>query len=398
MANILLNALAATAGGGLTYLRNVLPRLAEQTAHRFIVLLPEPSRFPALPLASAVALEVPEAGQGLIARLQWEQWHLRRYLREREIALLVALGNFALLRSPVPQLLFNRNALYFTPAFDRDLWQRGCYADLLLHKLKSSLARLSIRQATVNVTPTKAFAQQIQAAGFAETPFEVLPFGFDPTIFTAAAEQPLSAALAAQFKPHSVRLLFVSHYNYFRNFETLLRALPLLKRDLAARTGQGLQLVLTTKLQAGAHYGGYDATRAAQLIETLGLADDLVMLGAVPYEQLHQLYRACELVVCPSYAESFGHPLLEALASGVPVVAANLPVHREVGGDAALYFDVFDAADLAAQCLRVLSDAPLQAQLRERGLARSRAYSWDAHCQQLLALIERQLSATAQKV
>ena len=113
------------------------------------------------------------------------------------------------------------------------------------------------------------------------------------------------------------------------------------------------------------------------------------MLGSVPYDKLHQLYRLCDVCVCPSYAESFGHPLVEAMALGVPVVAADLPVHREVCAEAAAYFEVFDEHALAAQCVRVLTERPLSESLRAQGLCRSQAFSWDEHCRQLVALIRR---------
>lgn len=389
MATILLNALAATAGGGLTYLRNVLPRLAKQAgAHRFIVLVPDLSVAPKLPESASLSVETIPAGGGLLGRLWWEQWHLRKFVRTRGVDVLVALGNFALLNSPVPQILLNRNALYFSPQFSADLWRRGARRAWLMHQFKSQLARLSIRQADCNVTPTTAFAKQMQAAGFAQTRFEVIPFGFDAALFTANP-QPLPPSLTAKLKPGCLRVLYVSHYNYFRNFETLLRAWPLIKAQMRARAGKETQLVLTTDLKRGAVYGGYDATAAAELIEQLGIGDDIAMLGSVPYEQLHALYRACNVFVCPSYAESFGHPLVEALASGLPVVAANLPVHREVCGEAAIYFNVFNERSLAAQCVHTLREPALQTQLRNRGLRRSHNFSWDAHCQHLLQLIQR---------
>src|SRR5215510_6476929 len=113
------------------------------------------------------------------------------------------------------------------------------------------------------------------------------------------------------------------------------------------------------------------------------------MLGSVPYDRLHHLHRFCDLSVCPSYAESFGHPLLEAMGMGLPVVSADLPVHREICGDAALYFDVFDENSLAAQCTRVLTDPRLRDELRVRGLDRLRLFSWDEHVRSLAVLIDR---------
>src|SRR5262249_32659537 len=146
------------------------------------------------------------------------------------------------------------------------------------------------------------------------------------------------------------RLLFVSHYNYYRNFETLIHALPIIKQKIAEFEGKKVRLVLTTDIKRGAVYGGYDGTPPSRLNHDLGVRDDIAMLGAVEYAKLSQVYRACDVFVCPSYSESFGHTLLEAMASRLPVVSADRPVHREVCGSAAVYFDTFSEKDLAEKC------------------------------------------------
>ncbi len=392
MVNVLLNALASTAGGGLTYLQNVLPRLGQSEGDYHYWLLAPPEQLDSYRCFASDCLKIETIStfNRILARMWWEQTGLRHFVKARQIDVLISLGNFALFASSVPQILFNRNALYFSPYFEADLRQRGCYGDLLSHQLKSRLARLSISQAQINVTPTAAFAQAIQTAGFPHKEFSIIPFGFDITSFVANQES-LPEAQLAQLKhaPDCLRILYVSHYNYYRNFETLLGALPLIKRAVQEHIGKSVQLVLTTDLQHGAVYGGYDATAAAELIERLGVRADIAMLGNVPYDKLHQLYRLCDAFICPSYAESFGHPLVEAMAMRVPVVAADLPVHREVCADAAVYFEVFDERALAAQCVRVLTEQPLRETLRERGLRRSQEFSWDEHCRQLADLIRR---------
>src|SRR5262249_52478097 len=207
------------------------------------------------------------------------------------------------------------------------------YGELVANRLKSWFAQASMRQAEGNVVPTRAFGEHIRRSlGRAAPEFEVMPFGFDREIFSGNGEM-LDDSQLAELKTDRqlFRLLLVSHYNYFRNFETVIKALPVVKKEAGSR-GREVQLVLTTKLHQGAVYGGYDATRASDLVDALGVRKEIAMLGSVSYEKLHDLYRRCDAVVCPSYAESFGHPLLEAMASGLPVLAADLDVHREVCG------------------------------------------------------------------
>jgi len=393
MFRVLINALASTAGGGVTYLRNVLPRLERYDKQNlYFVLAPPESVSDYADFGSKrVIIGTVATRGGAIGRMLWEQTRLHSFIKSRQIDALVSLGNFALLGSRVPQILFNRNDLYFSPEFERDLKSRKLYGAIVGHRVKSWIAKASIKHAEINVTPTLAFANRIRAHnGMLNASFEALHFGFDPNIFTAC-DEPLPEWQITRLRPNEncLRLLFVSHYNYYRNFETLIHALPAIKRKIGEIAGKKVLLALTTDIKRGAVYGGYDATAAADLIDELGVREDIAMLGAVDYAKLHQVYRVCNVFVCPSYSESFGHTLLEAMASGLPVVSADREVHREVCGNAALYFDTFNEKDLAEKCVLMLLDRELRAEFMERGFERSTMFSWDAHVGRLVKLIER---------
>ncbi len=98
-------------------------------------------------------------------------------------------------------------------------------------------------------------------------------------------------------------------------------------------------------------------------------------LGDVPEEHLPGLYAGAEALVMPSLYEGFGLPVIEAMASGTPVVAADRAALPETAGGAALLFDP-DDADAAAAALTGVLDAP--GDLRARGLERARSFTWPA--------------------
>ena len=79
----------------------------------------------------------------------------------------------------------------------------------------------------------------------------------------------------------------------------------------------------------------------------------------------------------PSVYEGFGLTVLEAMGRGCPVVCSNAASLPEVAGDAALLFDPGDEEALATAMLRVLSEDGLRRELRERGLARAREFTWE---------------------
>jgi glycosyltransferase involved in cell wall biosynthesis len=103
----------------------------------------------------------------------------------------------------------------------------------------------------------------------------------------------------------------------------------------------------------------------------------VIHLDYLDSARLASVYRGAELFVFPSIYEGFGFPLGEAMAHGVPAIAARSSSLPEIGGDAALYFDPHDARELARQIERVLGDAALRADLIARGHRRASELRWD---------------------
>ena len=87
--------------------------------------------------------------------------------------------------------------------------------------------------------------------------------------------------------------------------------------------GKKVKLFLTCRLSSGENPGSYRAEAASSLVNSLRSSESVVELGTVPYRSLHHFYRACHVYVTPAYAESFAHPLVELMSSGLPVVASD---------------------------------------------------------------------------
>jgi glycosyltransferase involved in cell wall biosynthesis len=385
MMHLFLNGLAASAGGGLTYLRNVLPHLSTRadvkvTAAVHPDLRPE---FKDLPRVSLLEFDLVN---GPVGRFWQEQTSLPALIRQSGADVLVSAGNFALRKSPVPQILLSRNSLYTSVDFFEDLRNRREYKLWAETRIKGALARKSTFWADRTVAPTEAFGQELrrwtgQAAIAIHHGFDREAFFRDHTPLDDAVQRKLQSQLEPD--NDTIRLLYVSHYNYYRNFETLFRALPLLRERLG---GRKVKLFLTCKLHSQQNPGSYRAEAAASLVARLGIADHVMELGAIPYSLLYQVYRACNIYVTPAYAESFAHPLVEAMASGLPIVAADTGVHREISQDAALYFSRFSPQELAERVCQLAASNQLARQIADRGLERSRQFSWSRHVDELLNL------------
>ena len=112
-------------------------------------------------------------------------------------------------------------------------------------------------------------------------------------------------------------------------------------------------------------------------------------LDYVKPAQLATAYRNADVFVFPSIYEGFGFPVLEAMAHGVPVIAARSSSLPEIGGEAALYFDPGDRESLVTQLKRVLSDETLRQEMIERGRARAAEFRWDRTAERTLEVFRR---------
>ncbi len=387
--HLFLNGLAASAGGGLTYLRSVLPHLSRRADVRVTAAVHPRLRQEFRTLPNLSLLEI-KPSSGAVGRFWQEQTSLPALIHQSGADVLVSAGNFALRKSPVPQILLSRNSLYTSAEFSRDLRRRGEYGLWLETMAKGRLARRSILWADCTVAPSEAFAQELRrwtgrGVIAIHHGFDQEAFFRDQTPLDATVQQKLKADPAFALAPdaNTLRLLYVSHYNYYRNFETLFRALPLLRERLG---GRKLKLFLTCRLRSEDNPGTYRAQAASALVAQLGMTESVVELGTTPYSLLHHVYRACDIYVTPAYAESFAHPLVEAMASGLPVVATDSGVHREICEDAALYFGQFSPQELAERIGQIATASDLSRTLSDHGLKRSRAFSWSRHVDELLAL------------
>jgi glycosyltransferase involved in cell wall biosynthesis len=255
--------------------------------------------------------------------------------------------------------------------------------------LKRILAIRSLAWAECTVAPSEAFAKELRKLTPANV--QAIHHGFNREGFFRD-QRPLPPEIQTKLDAagQSVRLLFVSHYNYYRNFETLFRAIPILQQKLGPRQ---IRLFLTCNLATDKNPGTYRADKAAALVRQLKISEDVEELGAVPYALLHQLYRSCDIYVTAAYAETFAHPLVEAMASGLPIVASDLDVHREVCGEAALYFPRFSPDQLASQILKIVGSKTARESLAAKALARSQHFSWQSHVDQVLALAHSLLAS-----
>ncbi len=171
--------------------------------------------------------------------------------------------------------------------------------------------------------------------------------------------------------------LYVGRLEKKKNTPALVEAFSIFKESYAA---DGAHLVLI-----GNAGFGYDEVK--YIIEEYNLGRSVIMPGWVAEEDLPAIFSSALAFIFPTLHEGFGIPALQAMACGVPVVMSDLPVLREIGDDAALYFNPRDKMALAAALAKIFEDSALRQDLVTRGLARSQQFSWERSAQETLAVL-----------
>lgn len=232
---------------------------------------------------------------------------------------------------------------------------------LLQRLYLTTQTRRSCRQARRVVTISESGREDVHR--FFKVPRQqidvVLP-GVDDVFYPRPASE-----VEAFRRQHHLPERFVLHVGTLqprKNIPTLIKAMARMRRS-------DLPLVLV-----GGKGWFYDEIFAQ--VERLGLQERVRFAGYVPDEALPLWYNAASLLVFPSIYEGFGIPIIEAMACGTPVIAADTSAVPEAAGDAALLFPPENVDALVSQTLAVLDNREQAATMRQRGLEQAAKFSW----------------------
>ena len=372
---ILIDGSMARGGGGFTYLVNILPQLSSLAPNdRFRVLLRNQRLANSIPSLPNVEVQLlPDVGWP--QRMRFTYAALPRIIESWNTDLYFSAGETAPLRASCPMIASFRNPIIYT---DLDLgvsWKQR-----LRLRLLREISRVSARACDRIMFVSEDSAGWIGDS--VNVPLDkrrVVHHGID----VAGWARPKGRAVSPPY-PHSYILSVSSVYTH-KNYVRLIDAYA----SLGHRRDQIPDLVILGDVQHPGYLAEMQQARAAAGEE---LAERIHIVGEVPYADVKAYYAGASLFVFPSYLESFGHPLLEAMASGLPTVAADIAVFREIAGDAAFYADPYKVDAIAGALEEALFLPRARETLIKRGNERVREFGWDATARRLSALFDEVLS------
>jgi glycosyltransferase involved in cell wall biosynthesis len=348
-------------GGGAAYLLNAIPFFLKSEAVAFHFFCNRAMK----PILESKLIQSNIMYTSELSAKWWIVGLIERYFFSKRILKkispdIVIFMNQISFKTKIPSLLFLRNALYY-PAKRQD------YAVPLTLYLKlhcifyRALTRTYINKATGLIFSSHAFSKIVcDYYGHSKNYF-IAPFGLNDV---RSKEQ------VHRFSEKSTLLLFLQ-YNIYKGLDIAVHAMQILKAKQYP-----VKLLVTDDITG---HTDYVAREIKHFIAMNNLQNSVSMVGHKTQDELKEIYKKSDIFLFPSYVESFGQGLIEAMANGLPCIASDLAVFKEIAEDSICYCKVGDPVTLAEQVVRLIDDPAFRNGLVNKSLKKSEAYSWESH-------------------
>jgi glycosyltransferase involved in cell wall biosynthesis len=367
---VLVHAVAAKMGGALRQLKGLLSALSKLDNEReyfflvnSLINLPQVSE-------NIKLIRSPLHGETFINRIIFDQLKVPRIAKRYEPDVIISLLNFGPLKPEAKQIVFERNPVYFCPSY---LSEAG-----LKTRTNASLRRLLIKKtidaSELVIVPTRSMGQMIRDY-FPEIPadkFRVIHHGIDFSFFPEGEE--VKKEMGAE-----INLLYATLPAPHKGYPILFNGVASLVKG-----GTQIKLILTMDEKSWPK----QTAEYKKMIKDLGIEEKVEFIGSIPQQSMKETYRKADIFIYPSLCESFGFPGVEAMAMGLPIVAADTPVFRELLSPSALFYPPKDGDALAERVRELIKNEQLRKRLSKKGREKARGFSFERQASELIELIE----------
>lgn len=329
-------------------------------------------------VSNRVVFEHTDCGNSGRSRLRWVNNLIPKRLEEIKADVLFAFSNIAPSRSGVPQVVFCHQAYAF---FSDALSTLPLLKQLHMLFMRYQILR-GARASQALIVQTDAMLKRILEIEPALVGrVHVIPSGYR----TAPAVTKLSPAIKSLIDCASrPRLIYVSHPGRNKNHLALIRAMSIILKTFPSAS---MLLTLDKQRMSDPLYQSV-VDKLLHEAEALGVNERLVWLGILNPDEVDYALRSSDLMVFPSLAESFGLGLVEAMAAGCPVAAADLPYAHDVCGGAAVYFLPRNPENIAEVVVRTCSDPTSREKLRGAAAQQQERYSYRKIAEEFACVLE----------
>ena len=353
-----------------TVLENLLPELFESyEEHEWIIFLDKKDKKFDFPFTQKnITIQYVWAESNMLSNV----FVLPRYSKKLNTDIMVYQTFPSFKRSP-PSIAFIHDVLF------RDFPQFFTWKEKLYFKALSLLSK----KATRLIATSEFVANDLIKYDYAKnrTHIDIVPLGVSKQYkLLENHDQNRVKKIKDKYSLPDEFVLYVGRLNTRKNIEALLKALPFLDN-------KSIPVVIVGKKD-------WKAPDLKQIVVNTAIENRIIFTGSVTTEELVIVYALAKVFCFPSFAEGFGLPPLEAMASGVPVIVSATAAMPEVCGDAAIYIDPCEPHSIVSALNCLLQDDEKYNQMKIKGLKRAAIFSWEKTAQRFMQSI---LNAAQQK-
>lgn len=299
----------------------------------------------------------------------WEQYHLPKALKEIKPDVLHCTSNTAPIFTDIPLVLTLHDILYMQRIdFTKGTWYQR-FGNLYRRWIVPRVIPKCRKVITVSTFEKKEIDEHFSLG---PDLVEVIYNSYNPN-FKPVTDQEKLQFYREKFQLPAEYILYLGNTHPNKNIRNVLKAFDLLHKE----TGEKIPLVMPD----------IDKAFLNQVLKEIGnpsLIQDIHLTGYVPNHELKYIYNLATLFLYPSFYESFGIPILEGMACGIPVIASNRTAMPEVAGGAAIIIDPEKPEEISQAIHRLLSDQDLYLKYKNAGLQRASSFNWhDTACKAL---------------
>jgi glycosyltransferase involved in cell wall biosynthesis len=386
---IILDFTSRASGGGLTFQNHFISNLAgiDNKNNYYLFTSAEvqfqlPSNFNVQVIKPTMPYE--------LWKILWYNMSLNKFIKKEGIDLFYGATGISPLLLNCPSILSLQN-----------LWPFSLDHSSLIIKIKKNLNKEYIKKssdhaALLHFPSVASFNEYIQLGLRIEpNKARIVHFGIGEHFLNEAKSNDVKLNhLNRLNRPinfeHKEYILFVGNIFRHKNITTLIKAFKLIGNNIHMKN---INLVIAGRVMEQDVMD--DLTN---LSRKLDIYERLLFIGEINYLRLPTLYTNAKMFISPSELETFGFPMVEAMASGTPIITADIPISREICGDAALYFPTYDEVALASLISKLWQDDASTQDLIDRGYSRAKSFTWKEMAKNMVSLFEEAVELHKPKI
>ena len=306
----------------------------------------------------------------------WEQFSLPHAAKKAGCQLLHCTSNTAPIFTSVPLIVTLHDIIYMESSYFKILRGTGTLYQKFGNLYRKMVVPKIVKRSKKIITVSHFEKNRIgQFFGMANSSQLIAVYNGVSEYFNTVTNPEELRRVKIKYNLPDRYFFFLGNTDPKKNTRGTLQAFS----DFLKQTGSDIKLVMLD----------YDRQELEKLLNEIGdkeLIKQIVLTGYVVNTDLPSVYCQSELFLYPSLRESFGIPMLEAMACGVPVITSNTSSMPEVAGNGAIIIDPFKPEEITAAMIQILSNQELRADLIHKGLVQAEKFSWRAMAEHVLEI------------